>query len=317
MAAVCINRKGWDHIMAPALQEALPKMNVCRNFPRRVVYGPHQYQGLDLNDPYFWQFFIHVRTLIQEVSKTSITGTLLRGTIEQFKLETGFPGSITEFPDDIINMTTERTWIKETVKFMKSVEMNVVDPIAEISPYRINDQAIMKGFYDIGFRKHQLFILNIVRIRCKAIYLSEITTGDGRMIRTNSWEGRADHIIIEGKDWPRSPAFLPKDWIKLWQHALLKSFGETLQAPTMVLRTPLKQWIEEFNRSWKLWHHDNRLYLQGDTNVTIYQRTRNTRNAKKYTLYGNGSTIPEAAQCATGDPVDRHIIFTGSFGNMM
>ena len=315
MAAICVNRRDWDHIMAPAISAGLTQMGICSKFPRKVVFGPWQYQGLDLVDPYYWQYFTHVRTILQEGMKQSLTGQLIRSTIEQFRLETGYTGRLTEIPDEVINITTDRIWIKETIKFMKSVNMQLTDPVDDFTTPRAHDMAIMQGFYEAGYRGHTLYILNICRLKCHALTLTDITTGEGTAIRETSWRGEEDLIQTFERDWPRSPPVLPKDWIRVWQQALLQTFGLRQQGLSMRLSKPLGDWKGEENQYWIMRHKMNIIYLQDDQGWRRYRRTRNTRNARKYNFIGYVSNLPEGTDFATGNCQGNLIEFTGAFTN--
>ena len=83
---------------------------------------------------------------------------------------------------------------------MQQLQIDLTDPVAEFSPVRLNDKVIMKIFIDAGFKGHQLYILSICRIRCKALILTDITTGDGQRIRLNSWEAREDIVQTNLRD---------------------------------------------------------------------------------------------------------------------
>ena len=101
--------------MAPILTAGLPKMGVCRNFARDIVFSTMKCQGLEIKDPYVWQYLQHIKTSLKEGTSNSITQELLQSTIEQFRLETGFYGKLTRIPDDLFKVTNTRTWIGETI----------------------------------------------------------------------------------------------------------------------------------------------------------------------------------------------------------
>ena len=119
MESTCLSKDDWTHIMSPALLSSLPKLGIWHNFPREIVYGPEYHQGIGLKDPFIWQNLLHIRVLIQEGAKSSLTGRLLQSTVEQLRLETGYNDELTSIPEDILDSTTERTWIAFTITLMK------------------------------------------------------------------------------------------------------------------------------------------------------------------------------------------------------
>ena len=52
LAATTLTKKECNHVMAPALCVALPRTNIVRTFPRKVLYSPTYMQDLGLMDPY-------------------------------------------------------------------------------------------------------------------------------------------------------------------------------------------------------------------------------------------------------------------------
>ncbi len=55
----CLNQKQWEHVMAPLLLANLPKCGIVRTFPRTVVYGPKQFYGLGIRNPWVLQILRH------------------------------------------------------------------------------------------------------------------------------------------------------------------------------------------------------------------------------------------------------------------
>jgi hypothetical protein len=45
MAAICLSRKEWDHMMAPVLEAGLNVMQFSHKFHRAIIYGPNKVQG--------------------------------------------------------------------------------------------------------------------------------------------------------------------------------------------------------------------------------------------------------------------------------
>ena len=189
--------------------------------------------------------------------------------------------------------------------------MDLHDPITNFDTTRLNDQILMKSFYDNGYTGHQLYIINICRLRCKALTLSDITTASGTHIRKSAWNCEEDWIQAFERDWPRSPPSIPKDWIHLWQHALLRTFGQRTHNGTMELLVSLGAWTGAIPTSWNLRYKDNTLYLKDIHEWRIYEPTRYTRRNNKYKQLGTISHLPNDAEYATGELHDSFIYFTG------
>ena len=165
---------------------------------------------------------------------------------------------------------------------MKQVGMQLQDPVDTFFTSRESDKMIMKQFYDAGIRGHTLYILNICRLKCEALTLTDITTGDVTMIRKSSWNVQPDFFATANHDWPRAPMELPKDWVTIWRNQLLQTFGLRNFSATIRLEIPLGDWKGKGSDHWKMRHKDNMIFYKDGNQWRRYQRTRNTRNAKKY-----------------------------------
>jgi hypothetical protein len=72
----------------------LPELGANRNFPLIWRHAPTSLQGLDLPDTYLEQGIEHVKTLLTIGDSTSITGRLLKASLEAAQLERGLDHSV-------------------------------------------------------------------------------------------------------------------------------------------------------------------------------------------------------------------------------
>jgi hypothetical protein len=66
MAAFCLSKQEWDYVMAPVPEAGLNAMQLSRKFPRAIVYGLKQVQGLGVKDPYISQGPTWIQTLMRQ-----------------------------------------------------------------------------------------------------------------------------------------------------------------------------------------------------------------------------------------------------------
>lgn len=52
LLALTLTEDDCDHIMKPVLKRGLPKVGICRNVLRDVVYGDIAHQGMGLHNLY-------------------------------------------------------------------------------------------------------------------------------------------------------------------------------------------------------------------------------------------------------------------------
>jgi hypothetical protein len=78
-----LSKAQCEGIMAPALTVGLNGLGICRNLPRKLVYGPVEKQGLGLPHLYSLQGIVHVEDLILHTCLESLTGEMFVANLEQ------------------------------------------------------------------------------------------------------------------------------------------------------------------------------------------------------------------------------------------
>jgi hypothetical protein len=89
LMATCLSEKQCTDVMAPALMAALPASGIQRRFPRELLYGPLAAQGLGLPFIFTSQTIEHCITCLRHGNQETLTGQLLRGSLETNILEIG------------------------------------------------------------------------------------------------------------------------------------------------------------------------------------------------------------------------------------
>ena len=91
MIATQFTEQQWNKMISPAIQATLNAAGVVRNFAHAILYGPEEYQGLAVKNPYFLQEIIHIISFLTESVCNSSTGKLLRASARNFRVEMVFP----------------------------------------------------------------------------------------------------------------------------------------------------------------------------------------------------------------------------------
>ena len=93
LIALTLAEKECNHIMAPILESGLPKSGICRNTPRALIYGHKKHQGFVLHKLHTTMGINQIQELLDNVWKKTITGDLIRVSLESLKLELGIQRS--------------------------------------------------------------------------------------------------------------------------------------------------------------------------------------------------------------------------------
>jgi hypothetical protein len=146
--------------MAPILMGGLPACGICRHFPRNVVYAPNKFMGLDLHNLYITMGILRTDLLSSEGQLNSITGELIRATIEATKLELGLGKSLFQTNYRYFGHLPTPCWITDVWHFMSKFEIEMVENTESISLHRIGDKFLIDQFFFHGFKGKTLKRLN-------------------------------------------------------------------------------------------------------------------------------------------------------------
>jgi len=132
-----------SQIMAPILQQGLPKAGVVHTFPRDLTHGPLDYEGLEIPHLYTEQLIAHVQMLLcYGPSIANPTGMLIHATGEAMQLEIGFGGELLATPLSLAENVTP-SWIKHVWTSMQECGVTLSIDFTDIPPQRHGDIEIM------------------------------------------------------------------------------------------------------------------------------------------------------------------------------
>jgi hypothetical protein len=224
LPALTLTEKECRHIMAPVLQRGLSSSGICRNMAHDVVYVPLEFQGFGLNFPYTTQGIDHIEVLIQHGQANTITGQLIRASLEEAKLEVGLGGGL--FMQDFKKFGKLATpgWITHTWDFLHKYSMTAEDTTKPLKLRRVGDAFLTQAFYENGIKGAALAQANWCRLYLQAITLSDIMTGDQKEITSAAWDGKREEGRPKYYVWPNQGRPGRRDW-QTWHHALDAAFG--------------------------------------------------------------------------------------------
>jgi hypothetical protein len=114
--------------MTPIIQAGLPCSGIVRTFPRALVYGPIEYQGLGIPDLYTSQGISHIERILKHSHlDDDITGQFIRASVEQLKLEIGCNGPTLSLPHEDFAKLATNCWIRQTWQFMEAHQIRIED----------------------------------------------------------------------------------------------------------------------------------------------------------------------------------------------
>jgi hypothetical protein len=126
--------------MSPLLQYCLPALGICRNFPRKLVFAPCDFMGLNLG---------HLFTL-QEIARIK--------EIKKLGCDTNYAWS-----SALIDNLATASLIKTTWQFLHSNSFTLKHDITLVLP-RHRDQFLMEAFLSLPISEHELVACNHCRM---------------------------------------------------------------------------------------------------------------------------------------------------------
>ena len=317
LPATTLSRKACINILAPALQAGLPASGIVRTFPRTLVHAPLTARGLNIPDLYSEQGISYIEMLLAHGHKADdITGKLIRGSVQQLKVELGLPGPLFRQDYQKFHQLATESWIKHVWLFLWENSMSMDDPGPHLEVRRAGDQFLIQTFYEAGFKGRQLCQLNRCRLYLRVTTLADIANGSGTTIAPTAWQGTYDSTRPHYYRWPAQQRPTTSDW-QQWQRALMLAFG--IHGITHPLPHLLGSWVDD-RKTWQWFHSssDERLYHQHDAVWEFHSRLpgRASRAAQqRYTLTAypvHVTNLPSQLTRATVQVYPAHIICTGT-----
>jgi hypothetical protein len=193
------------------------------------------------------------------------------------------------------------SWLTHLWIFCRASNLQLHPSTPTLQLQRTNDSYLMHQFYQYGYRDTELYHLNLCRLWCQAICLSDITTGDGLRIHPLSWLGFPHDDAGHAYKWPTHGRPTPK-WWTLWQMAIRSCFL-TLQQPQQILRRSLGKWLTLPPDTWK-WTYSpsqNRVFRRLNDGYQIFSAApaRRLLRAPKYDRIGTCTSLPADVERTT------------------
>jgi hypothetical protein len=170
--------------MAPILARGLPACGICRNFPRDITYAPSKFQGIGLKNPFITMGLARLATLVQEGQTQSITGQLIRASIEATKLELGLGSALFQADFKCFGRLVMDCWISHSWKVFQEFDIELIEGTPGLPLRRRGDLYLIQAFVSNHFKGQELICLN----RCH-LFLRVITGADGKTITLDAWYG--------------------------------------------------------------------------------------------------------------------------------
>jgi hypothetical protein len=281
------------------LQTALPRSGILPTFSRLLTYSPISKQGLGYQRLYDIQGAQGIANTIRHIGSGSITGKLLRISMEQAQLEIGGGKQLFAQKWERYNCLLTDTYLKHLWRFLSAKRLNITGPGWQWEVQRKGDQLLMPAM-----RKtcddSTLQTVNKCRIYLRAMSTADIADNAGTHWTEDAWNGvRNKHK----NGWPNQQRPGRKDW-EIWQAVLRLTFGDGKgleeRGDKQKLEEQLTKWITTDHGEWEYSVETDTVYKTGYP-ITEYKRTaqrQTRRNLGNFTPTTTTKEIPPNTQKA-------------------
>lgn len=246
-----LSEKQSRRLMKPILYSGLSKAGTVRYLNRRLLYGPQSHLGMAVHDMYTSAIVDHVEMLVRHGPQDTMTGKLIRATLEAAKIEIGWSGQFFDIPTEVVQLLGTQSWVKMTHQEMTRHNIAIFENTPSITKQRQGDQVLTEMFWAAGIRGQKMKWLNRCRLWMRVSTVGDITQGNGRTLLPGVMEGQALGQKISPFNYPNQGKPSARVW-HYWRKTLRKCLGMAHDADRMA--GPLGKWIRKIQPSeWPCW----------------------------------------------------------------
>ena len=213
----------------------------------------------------------HLEGLIRHGRRNSLSGELIRGSIEAVKLEAGMPGTFFELDYYTLHPLITDCWIKSVWRETTILDIQVIERTPVLQLNRNGDVFLIQAFLEKGYKGRRLERLNRCRIYLQVLSLADICSGSGTYIIPSIKQGHNPYPTNDHLDWPAQSSPTTAMWTE-WRQALHNTFPHY----NNMLTRHLGQWLTIIPCRSAVVDRANRdLYIKHNQLWQCFRRNRN------------------------------------------
>lgn len=305
-----------EAIMSPVLQYALPAMDICRNFPRALVFSPMKHAGIGIKHLHTIQEIARLKDIILHTYKKTITGELYSTSMEYLLLELGMGTDLHLIDYKQYHGLVTNCLLKSTWEFISTHNITLTHNI-EVPKNTTMDLPIVTIFAQLKPTFHEQLELNQCRLYLKAYYISDLATASGHSLSYHAWEGSTrSHGSTNRFSWPNQGVPSKASWA-IWR----KFLKATILSRGMKLKMDLGCWLRQDKDIWPRFFspaHDGLIEFSTEGKVFLYSRQNPIRSQHAFVSTGVLiHTVPKTLLKASIRKTRKDILWlidTGSIG---
>jgi exonuclease III len=303
LTATAFDTKQCRQLQKSLLYEVLGKIGIVCTASSLLSTAPVSLGGFRLLSFEVEQLTQHLHLLmLHGPAEGSITGQLLRSTLEYMALETGCSGDPLNLPQ--VHYITKNTWAAQTIASLWKFNIDIRSDIGGLLPWCQGDVFIMEKLQNLP--PATLSVINKVRMHLRVNTLSDMLVADGRAYDRKMLQGIPSdgHPQPSGARylWPQTATPTPTER-QIWTSTICAVFNIDLSSPQRYAETTISwfndsvtysrwlfspmtqlvyEWVSASPTRWHTWAH-----------VPSTHTRYNTRSlSTRYAPHGTAHEIP-------------------------
>jgi hypothetical protein len=302
LAATAMTTQQCEEVDKNLRKHVLGKLGVVRTAPGTVIHAPAELGGIGLHRTEIDQTIDHVKMILQHGHAPTITGKLIRNSLEQLSIESGlgegpFHADLTK-----VNYLTERTWIENTIRSCQKYNITIDSSIKGIPKWTDRDDFIMDRALRM-LKGRNLAIFNKVRLYLQVATTSDIANADGKSIDREILRGKrstSPSPSTHAYKWPHIPAPTGAE-VRMWSESLCRIYNNTEGNPTLDYNN--YRWFNSDCVDKVAWNYDsetNRVYQKSGERWIIWSSTRsNVRTTRRGSTFQRSNITTNQSEAST------------------
>lgn len=278
--ASSFSEKDCGRINTAIRQSFLPLIRLNRHFPSAVLYGPHQYGGMEFPDVYTMQNQLQIEYIIKQLRWKKTVANDFLVTLDNVQICTGFTHPMLEMTHHTITYL-ETSFIVDLHRRLGEMNATIwVEDAWTPKLQRLGDEALMERFISVpGVTTSQLRQANTVRIYLRVVTIADLANDTGRYIPSGMLNG--DWQAGSDLKWPYQPC-PPKPYFNTFRRLLRKTFCTNTPIDhhyndSMDLDQPLGKWLPVQRNTWSpAYRTADALYWRVQDDWDLYVLTKST-----------------------------------------
>lgn len=169
--------KQWDKIQSIILNATLPKLQINRNTPRAMILGTKRLGGLGMISLEVKNMQQSIQGVIMNIRRTNRWTNLLKITLMKLIHECGLGPNI--LGKEMPSYMEQPTWAYSIWQYLQQINREItLRANMTTKVQRLGDEYIMT--HHAKFTASEMKMVNMVRMYCRAIFLSDIINIDGK-----------------------------------------------------------------------------------------------------------------------------------------